>query len=265
MRNDALITLYSRHAAPDRIDSLPYSAGAVFSSRNDFVASDGGFRSQDPGTNLQATMRSDGDVATGEIHQMSVGDVLDARIAQRRETLIHKGQAEFQVGNYQRAFGQFVLASSIADGAAKDPRRLVLLSSIATGNYARGAKAFAALLEEDPELFVDDYYGIEWLYPESIEIGEHTMTGEQLFERHVYQLRAFRSRAYGDASPVVIYPYVLWVKGKHLEAKLAAQDIVDKAAHSVVADVARRILARMNQQEAEPDSNSSSVWTELLR
>ncbi|MCZ6684282.1 MAG: hypothetical protein O7B26_13960 [Planctomycetota bacterium] len=210
-------------------------------------------------------MIGDGDVAIDESNQRSLSDALNDRIALRRETLIHKGRAEFQAGNYQRAFGQFVLASSIADGATKDPRRLVLLSSIAAGNYSRGAKAFAALLEEDAGLFVDDYYGVEWLYPESIEIGDGTLTREQLFERHVYQLRAFRSRAYGDASPIVIYPYVLWVKGKRHNARLAAQDIIDKAAHSVVAEMARRTLAKMNQQKAEPDSSWSSVWTELLR
>lgn len=262
VRSPVLDTLFSRHSVANQIDELPFSASAALAWRQDFVASsvsEGSNSDREAGNDMLAP-------APGtDAKELSAGDLLNQRLSLRRHGLVFKGRAEFRAGNYQRAFGQFVMAASIGVETEPDPQRLVLLTSIAAGNYARGANVLSRLLEEGPGPFVSDGYGIDWLYPESIEIDGVEISGRELFERHMSQLRAFRARSSGDASPLVLYPYALWLMGEERAARQATRDVIDKAPQREVALVAQRMLDRLEQRPSPSKTDWSEVWSDLLR
>lgn len=261
-RSPVLDTLFSRHSMANQIDELPFSASAALAWRHDFVASSASEPSNGGWESRNDVLEP---VPSTDAKALSAGDLIQQRLALRRHGLVFKGRAEFGAGNYQRAFGQFIMAASIDVDTEPDPQRLVLLTSIAAGNYARGATILSRLLEEDPGPFVNDGYGIEWLYPESNEIDGVEISGRDLFTRHMNQLRAFRARAFGDASPLVLYPYALWLMGDERTARQAIRDVIEKAPQPEVALVAQRMLDHLDQRSSPSKTDWSEVWSDLLR
>lgn len=237
----------SRYLISNEISDLPFSRGAAVLGSQDITVPDAGAAGGVSG--VLPAWPSGGEPALTE--EMSLGQVLHRRIAWRQELLINKARAEFQEGNYQRAFGQFLLADRIEGAAEKDPKRLVVLSSIAAGNYSRGALELAKLLGEDLALFTDRHYGIDWLYSDPA-----------LFREQLEGLRWVCARNDGDREPWLLYAYALWQVGDSKEAMSAARAVMEtepKPAPPLPA-LTQRLMAGISGRPALSSEEDHPLW-----
>ena len=226
------------------VDELPYSREAALRGSADVTAV-GGATTQG-GAYLVDMFAASPDSPDEE---MSLDQALYRRIAWRREMLITKARAEFQEENYQRAFSQFVLADRIDGTTEKNPKRLVVLSSIAAGNYAQGALELALLIKEDPGLFTDPYYGVDYLY-----------TDPALFQNHVDVLATVRNRNDGELTPWLLYAYALWLTGDTREATLTGEFIVKNAAEPSLVAAGESLLAGIRGEQMQDSQVETPPW-----
>ena len=226
------------------VADLPYSREAVLRGSADVTAV--GDATTQGGGYLADMFAADAGSADGD---MSLDQALYRRIAWRREMLITKARAEFQEENYQRAFSQFVLADRIDGSTEKNPKRLVVLSSIAAGNYAQGALELALLMREDPGLFTDSYYGVNFLYADP-----------GLFQTHVDALATVRDRNDGELTPLLLYSYALWLTGDKREAALTGEFIIKNASDPSLVAAGESLLSGIRGEQMQDSLMETPPW-----
>jgi tetratricopeptide (TPR) repeat protein len=221
---------------------LPFSASVALASRDNFLPTDGGTGAAAPNQELPSPEAT----ATGG---ESLEEILQQRMTWRQELLIDKGIAEFAAGNYQSAFSQFVLADSIAGASDKNPQRLIVLCSIAAGNYSQGALALTKLLDEDPTLFTDPSFGVDRLYED-----------RGLFKVHVLKLRADREHDDGDAMPWLLLVYALWLDGNPQEAAEIGQKLMENTTDPILTRITKRLVAGVSGRPIDNARDVKPVW-----
>lgn len=234
----------SQYLVATDVADLPFSREAAIRGSADITAVGGG-TAQDRG--YLADMFVEDPDSAGE--DLSLDEALYRRISWRREMLINKARAEFGEQNYQRAFSQFVLADRIEGPAEKNPKRLVVLSSIAAGNYSRGALELALLMGEDPELFTDPYYGVDFLYSDP-----------GTFVRHVDILAGVKDRNDGEMTPWLLYAYALWLLGETREANLAAEFIIHNVSEPSLVAAGESLLAGIRGEQMQGSQVETPPW-----
>ncbi|UCG32594.1 MAG: hypothetical protein JSU68_13130 [Phycisphaerales bacterium] len=234
----------SQYLVATDVTDLPFSREAALRGSADVTAVGG---QENQGKAYLANMFAENLDAPDE--DLSLDEALHRRIAWRREMLINKARAEFQEENYQRAFSQFVLADRVEGATDKNPKRLVVLSSIAAGNYSRGALELALLMAEDPGLFADPYYGVDFLY-----------TDPALFERHVDKLANVRSRNVGELTPWLLYAYALWLTGDTREATRTAEFLIENVSEPSLVAASESLVAGIRGEQMQDSQVETPPW-----
>ena len=235
----------SRYWGGSEANDLPFTAAAVREFSQDVTVVDGG-----RGTGLVPGWPAALSAEEADPSQATpLDEVLQRRIVWRQGLLVSKGRAEFQEGNWQRAFSQFVLADRIEGDGEKNPKRLVVLSSIATGNFSLGSLELTRLLAEDATLFTEPYYGVDWLY-----------TDPGQFRGQLEELKDIHAREGGNPAPRLLYAYALWLAGESREAVRVAQAVIDDEPNPALAMSARQLLEGITGQPMAGSEQGDPAW-----
>jgi len=87
------------------------------------------------------------------------------------------------------------------------------------------------LMAEDPALFTDGYYGVDYLYRDPTR-----------FSDHVDWLASIKGHDDGDASPWLLYVYGLYLRGSQREAEVTAETVLGSLPEGSVATSIRHLL-----------------------